>query len=235
MSHILDYLKIYNYQNKIRLGVNCDGGYVIGDIGGYDFYISAGVSTEESFTRDFIEKYKMNKYNCAAFDGTIERYPYNYTKNIIFYKRNIGPNTTKETANLSFFTSNYNDIFLKMDIEGSEYGWVKSLTIEQLKKFKQITIEFHSINDDGLNINLNDKIECFKKLADTHYPIHIHGNNYAGKTNNIPDVVEVTYLRKDCFNEEPELNKTSLPIPNLDFRNHGDYQDHNLNFPPFTN
>lgn len=235
MEHINEYFKIYDYPNKIRLGANSDGGYVIGDVGNYDFYISAGISNEESFTRDFITKYKMNKANCAAFDGTIEKYPYHYTKNIIFYKRNIAPYISSETANLSFFTNNYNNIFLKMDIEGSEYDWIKSLSVCQLNKFKQIAIEFHSINDDGLNINLNDKIECFKKLANTHYPIHIHGNNYEGTTNGIPNVVEMTYLRKDIFIEKPQLNKLVLPIPNLDFRNHGDYEDHNLNFAPFTN
>ena len=63
----------------------------------------------------------MNKRNCAAFDGTINNYPYEYTKNITFYKRNIAPFKSENTANLSYFTDNYNDIFLKMDIEGSEY------------------------------------------------------------------------------------------------------------------
>jgi hypothetical protein len=49
--------------------------------GDYDCYISAGISNEESFSRDFINKYNnLNEYNCFGFDGTIEKYPYNYTK-----------------------------------------------------------------------------------------------------------------------------------------------------------
>ena len=44
-------------------GSNSDGGYVLD--GEYDCYISAGISTEESFSRDFI------KNNCYGFDGTI--------------------------------------------------------------------------------------------------------------------------------------------------------------------
>ena len=69
-------LKVYNFANKIRLGENCDGGYVIGDIyNNYDCYISAGVSNEESFSRDFINKYDMNHENSYAFDGTINSYP----------------------------------------------------------------------------------------------------------------------------------------------------------------
>ena len=55
MGSIIPYLKVFSFDNKIRLGEKCDGGYVIGDISGnYDCYISAGVSNEESFSRDFI-------------------------------------------------------------------------------------------------------------------------------------------------------------------------------------
>ena len=233
---IIDYLKIYNFDNKIRLGINKDGGYIVAIlIGNYDFYISAGVSTEESFSRDFIELYNMNKYNCAAFDGTINKYPNNYTDKIIFYKKNISPVRSNTTANLSYFTKNFNNIFLKMDIEGSEYSWMLSLTEDQLKKFKQIVIEFHGINDNSWNTNLSDKIKCFEKLSNTHYAVHIHGNNYGNLTKNIPNTVEITYIRKDTINYYPELNKQLLPINGLDFPNNPNKSDFDLNFPPFVN
>jgi hypothetical protein len=237
MSSILDYLKIYYFKNKKRLGIDKDGGYIIAILDeNYDFYISAGVSIEESFSHDFINLYDMNKSNCAAFDGTIDNYPYEYTKKITFYKRNISPFRTDTTSNLSFFTDNYNDIFLKMDIEGSEYQWLNSLNENQLKKFKQIVIEFHGINDDSWNTNLCDKIECFKKLSSTHYAVHIHGNNYGPLTKNIPDTIEVTYIRKDQIDENDlELNSIPLPTSGLDFPNNPDFDDYDLNFKPFVN
>ena len=236
MNNNLEYMKIYNFPEKKRLGINSDGGYVIGILEGkYDCYISAGVSNEESFSRDFIEMYNMNKYNCAAFDGTIKNYPYQYTNKITFFKRNISSYKNKKNANLSYFTDNYNDIFLKMDIEGAEYPWLLSLSKAQLNKFKQIAIEFHGINDDSWNTNLQDKIKTFNILSETHYAIHIHGNNYAGSTNNIPDVVEITYIRKNSINYEPNLNNTALPIPELDFPNNLNNQDYDLNFYPFVN
>ena len=81
----LELLKVYNFDKKIRCGVNTDGGYVFADLDGeYDCYISAGISDEESFSRDFINKYNMNKYNSYGFDGTITNYPYNYTNKITF-------------------------------------------------------------------------------------------------------------------------------------------------------
>ena len=233
---MMNYLSVYNYPEKKRLGINQDGGYVIGLLEGeYDFYISAGVSNEESFSRDFIDMYNLNKRNSAAFDGTIDNYPYNYTEKITFYKRNISPNKDANNANLSYFTDNYNDIFLKMDIECHEYRWLLSLSKEQQEKFKQIVIEFHGINDDSWGVNLNDKIECFRKLSETHYAIHAHGNNYAGLTNKMPDVLEVTYVRKNLFKNELILNIQPLPTPDIDFPNNLQSQDFDLNFPPFVN
>jgi len=236
MNKYLECIKIYEYPQKKRLGINSDGGYVIGLLdGSYDFYISAGVSNEESFSRDFIEMYNMNKSNSAAFDGTIQKYPYKYTKKITFYKRNISPYKNNDNANLSYFMNNYADIFLKMDIEGSEYPWLLSLSEQELSKFKQIVIEFHGINDDGCNTNLGDKIKVLTKLSNTHYAIHIHGNNNAGSTNKIPDVVEITYIRKNTINYEPLLNTTRLPVSGLDYPNNLNRPDFDLNFYPFVN
>ena len=59
----MDYLKIYSLADKKRLGIIQDGGYIIGIVDGtYDFYISAGVSTEESFSRDFINLYGIRTF-----------------------------------------------------------------------------------------------------------------------------------------------------------------------------
>jgi FkbM family methyltransferase len=232
----LTYLLTYEFLNKIRLGNICDGGYVLGDLdGNYDCYISAGVSDEESFSRDFIEKYNMNEQYRFAFDVTIKTYPYHYTNKITFIKRNIGKDRNSKTANLSHFIENFNNIFLKMDIEGSEYEWINYITQQQLQKFKQIVIEFHGINDDSWGTNYIDKIYCLNKLSNTHYLIHVHGNNFSKTTNSIPDVIELTYIRKDYFRDIPKLNTIKLPMENIDFPNNVAYEDYNLNFKPFVN
>jgi hypothetical protein len=232
---ILSYLVIYDFSNKIRLGENGDGGYVIGDLNGnYDCYISAGVSDEESFSRDFINKYDMNETNSVAFDGTIQNYPYHYTNKITFIKKNISPIRNNHFANLSYFIEKYDNIFLKMDIEGSEYPWLLSLSKNNLQKFKQIAIEFHSINDNGCGFSYKDKLNCFKKISETHYLVHAHGNTNCGTFKNIPNVIECTYIRKDIFDGVPDLNKKSIPIDGLDFPNVPNTQNYNLNFPPFV-
>ena len=236
MNH-LEFLKVYKFDKKIRLGNNKgDGGYVIGNlIGNYDCYISAGISNEESFSRDFIQKYKMSEFNSFGFDGTINNYPYEYTTNISFIKKNINNYNDNNNTNLLELMYKYNDIFLKMDIEGGEYPWLSSLDENQLSYFKQIVIEFHGITNNGYGWNYNDKIKCLEKLTKTHNLIHAHGNNYGGIVNGIPDVIEVTYVNKKYLDYIPELNDTSIPIYGLDFPNNPDNLDFNLNFYPFVN
>lgn len=230
----LDYLQVYHFDNKYRLGVKSDGGYVLAKLEGeYDCYISAGISTEESFSRDFISEYKMNKTNCFGFDGTINDYPYHYTKNITFIKKNIGPTNDDKHDNLCELIDKYDNIFLKMDIEGGEYGWLLNLEESKLKKFKQIVIEFHGITNDGWGCKYEDKYKCLRKLFSTHYIVHAHGNNHGPVNNKIPDVIELTYINKSYFKEEPALNIVPLPVPNLDYPNHPGRRDIDLNCYPF--
>ena len=230
----LELLKVYNFSNKKRYGSNFDGGYVIAELdGGYDCYISAGISDEESFSRDFINHYNMNEYNSFGFDGTISNYPYNYTKNISFVKKNINTFNDNNNSNLSGLTNKYDNIFLKIDIEGGEYPWLLHINEAQLNKFKQIVIEFHGITDDRWGCNYNDKIKCLEKLSKTHYIVHAHGNNNGPVVNNIPDVIELTYVNKNYFKSVPEFNTRPLPIPNLDYPNRAHENDINLNIYPF--
>jgi hypothetical protein len=235
----IDFLKVYNFDTKRRLGINADGGYVIGELEGkYDCYISCGVSNEESFSKDFINLYDMNEYNSFAFDGTINEFPYHYTNKISFIKKNINYFNDDKNSNLFDIIDKYNNIFLKMDIEGYEYQWLSCLDNLQLSKFKQIVIEFHDLNNlnfCSIEIPENLKNKIFKKISDTHYLIHAHGNSCCGVINKIPNNIELTYVNKNYFNLTPNLNTTPLPIYNLDFSNGNDNNQIDLNFYPFTN
>ena len=228
-------LKVYNFDKKIRCGVNRDGGYVFAELeGGYDLYISAGISNEESFSRDFIKKYNMCESNSFGFDGTIDNYPHQYTKDISFIKKNINNFNDDHNTDLTFLMSKYSNIFLKMDIEGGEYPWILNTSEELLQNFKQIVIECHCITDDEWNTSYTDKVKCLKKLSKTHYIVHAHGNNYGKVVNKFPYTIELTYVNKKYFDSTPELNKKALPKSGLDFSNNPDYKDIDLNFYPFV-
>lgn len=252
--HIGDAIKLYSIPNMIRYGNNRDGGYVVADLDiKYDCYISAGIAGEESFTKDFLQAHSyIGKENSYAFDGTIEDYPWEYTKEIQFVKKNIGALNDDKHTNLIELSERYDNIFLNIDIEGYEFLWLDSLTSENLKNFKQITIEFHGLNEDNWNIDkpivsLSKKIEMIDKLNQTHYLIHAHGNNHTGwqeipyekdfKIHGlwIPNVLEFTFISKDCLDSEPELNVNPLPLEGLDYPNMHDWLDLPLFTYPFIN
>ena len=230
----LELLQVYKYDKKIRLGTNGDGGYVMAELdGGYDCYISAGILDEESFSRDFIDKYIMTKDNSFGFDGTINDYPYQYTNKITFFKKNIGPVNNDTNSNLSFLTDTYNNIFLKMDIESGEYPWLLQLEETQLSKFKQIVMEFHGLTGDNYCYYIN-KVNSLQKLAKTHYIVHAHGNNCGQINRNFPDIIEFTFVNKNQFSSVPEFNEEPLPNPTLDYPNRNHRGDVNLNYYPFV-
>lgn len=250
----LDVLRVYAFDTskKLRLGVQNDGGYVIAELEGsgvYDCYISAGVSNEESFTRDFLARYSdvcsLNETNCFAFDGTIESYPTQYTDKITFFKKNIGGGVddTDSETNLRFVLDKYSRVFLKMDIEGGEYPWLMRMGEDDLRKIRQIVIEFHGITGGGWGADFHQKWACMKKLAETHFIVHAHGNNYSHSASGMPDVIELTCIERSYFMElmgdgggggVPALNKVPMPIPGLDFPNNGARGDYPLNFYPFV-
>jgi hypothetical protein len=249
-SSLFDYepelFKVYHFDKKIRLGSTRDNGYVIGLIDSeYDCYISAKISEDDSFTVGFLNKYNIDINNCYAFDGTINELPLDIKNNIQFVKKNIGPVNNEQTTNLNDILENYKNIFLKMDIEGCEWEWLNQITETHLKNISQLVIELHGITNNSwhnnftfeyFNTTIHDKLNCLKKFSNTHYLIHAHGNN-ADKTSHagIPNVIELTYINKNYFNEIPKLNENELPDRNLDFPNEKGLPDINLNFYPFVN
>ena len=229
-------LETYYFKNKFRLGDNSDGGYVICDLDGtYDSYICCGVGDMCRFDGEFLQKYNyIKKEDAFAFDGTINNYCMS-TENINFFKKNISNKNDNLHTNLHDLIDKYNDIFLSMDIEGFEYLWLQSLTLDQLKSFKQIAIELHDLNNTNNQLKIAMMINGLEKLNKTHYIVHTHGNNYAGIYNNIPDVLELTLIRKNHFTDVPLKNMIPLPIKYLDYPNNKESPDLNLNVYPFTN
>ena len=214
---------------KKRLGKNYDGGYIIAEIPNikYTTLLAGGIENDISFEEDFINKYKIN--NAYAFDGTITKLPKKNSK-ITFIKKNIGFYNDKKNTNLHNIINVNKCIFVKMDIEGGEIPWIKSLNDEQMNKFEQIVMEFHYPFS-------NNEIDVFDKINKNHYLIHFHGNNCCGVRNHngfiIPNIFECTYLHKKYFTNIPELNTDSIPSY-LDMKN-TDNEEIYINHPPFVN
>jgi hypothetical protein len=225
MMSKMNFLIVYKTQyKKIRLGSKNDGGYVLADGMDYDLLLSCGIANDISFEEEFLKKYNVK---CVAFDGTIESLPH-CNDSIEFIKKNITNSETDTTTNLINWIENNDNIFLKMDIETNEYQWLEKIEEIHLLKFKQILIEFHfpftDERDDifeqlSFPISVSRKINCFDKLARTHYLIHLHGNNCCGTMNYcgivVPNVFECTYIRKDLC-KHIEYNEIAIPDKDLD-------------------
>lgn len=218
---------------KLRIGKDYDGGYIICDIPdiNYGVIISGGIADDISFEEHLCSIYPNT--TCYAFDGT-EYFNINghVNKNIVFIKNNIGPITDNYNTNLFDIIDKYDDIFLKMDIEGAELPWLKCLTNDQMKKFSQIVIEFHFPFSEDDN-------RVFLKLNENHILVHFHGNNCpAGVINHkgiiVPNVFECTYINKKYVELNTiVLNNECIPS-SIDMPNCGG-ADIFINYPPFVN
>ena len=213
---------------KIRLGSDNDGGYIIVDIPNisYSLLLSGGIGDDISFETQFIKKYNTK---CIAYDNTIAKLPSG--DNIQFINKNIGFKNNNNITNLHTIIENHNNIFVKMDIEGDELYWIKSLNNNHLNKFEQIVIEFHYPYKSTWK-------EVFEKLNKNHYLVHFHGNNcrelrwYDGVL--VPYIFECTYLHKKHFMDEPSLNNVQIPSE-LDMPNIKERKDIVLCHKPFVN
>jgi len=227
----LDLLQVYSYPNKIRLGRNQDNGYVVADVTGYDFYISTGPNDEDQVSTDFMNRYGLDEYHGLTFSRAL----YNYSPKIGMIRKMLNGYEDAENTNLSYLLSQHSNMFIEIDMEVDEFGWLSSVTETQLSKFKQMVIEMDGLLTDSGNISYDERINCLRKLNNTHYLIHAHGNNNQPFSDaGIPQVIELTYLNKNCFTTPPEINTQALPIAGLDFANNPNFPDLDLNFYPFA-
>ena len=86
-------------------------------------------------------------------------------------------------------------LFGKIDIEGSEWGAFASADVSTLKKFRQLAVEFHWLQEVHKH---PDYLRAMQKLQLAGFRVvHLHGNNYASMFDTtdykIPQVVEVTF------------------------------------------
>lgn len=241
----MDILTLYDCSLKrLRLGSENDGGYVIFDGLSYDGFISGGIDTNMSFESDFLDTYKLSR--CYAFDNSIDTLP-NEDARIVFCKREIS-----KDFNLSNYIDGRESCFVKMDIEGSEWDWLESLSESTMKKIKQLVIECHflyQVSDNvkkDTNMMYNEflrRMNILKKVNNTHVLCHIHANNYAQRlkymNNELPTVFECTYVNKNVFKDDSNVlvfkNIRLLPTK-YDSPNCDELEDINttLNYEPFV-
>lgn len=108
--------------------------------------------------------------------------------------------------------SDFSNVILKMDIEGSEYSVIPDL-LKFSNKMDLMIIEFH--DTDKLRSLFEEQINAIRESFNI---VHLHGNNCAGiASDGLPVVLEITFLNKRFTTTEHFRN--TLPLVGLDFPN----------------
>ncbi len=106
------------------------------------------------------------------------------------------------TADEVFQNAGFTNIFLKIDIEGSEYH-ILSQVLSHANKIRSIVIEFHDIHTfEDVFIKHIHALNNYYKI------VHIHANNNRPvMKNGLPDGLEITFTRRQVSDDGSEFLK----------------------------
>src|SRR6056300_1464832 len=212
--------------NLVRIGKSNDGGYLVCKkvVKQSEFLISFGISNDFSFEKYFVElnKLNLNKF-ISEIINTFKFYNFFNNKDNFVYFEKIGVGGNRIWKDIRFEDiikkTNFNKkIFIKIDIEGSEYR-----ILDDIIKFEDhiegLVIEFHQVD---LNI---ERINNFIKKTNLKL-INIQNNNFnKNKLNNSTTSLEIS------FSKEPEKISENIKLPHpLDQKNNPNISDINLEF-----
>ena len=186
-NEIPDYFSVSTDYDVIPVGHKFNTHNIANETG-YDCYILAGIEENELFSKLLIMN--MNVSKGIAFDPNIHKISEYFPDDIKVINKQISFKKDVYCENLSDLGEE-KDVFLKMNIYGEEYLWVLSLPEETQKKFKQMVIVFHDINNNSTQQRAMNKINCFQKLKETHDIVNITP---------VDQNIVVTYFRKNSRN-----------------------------------
>ena len=193
-----------NGHELIRIGNYGDGGYLLpDDLLGINGCLSIGSNGEWSFEREL--------FHTALIASHIldleEAKPSDLDKNHFFHAGLLGIKNSAEYITLEKFLRKCNlnsaeELILKMDIESAEYEVLLDTSLDNLKKFRIMVIEFHYFSKSlNPNLLLSNFIKIFDKLNTIFDIVHFHPNNceevFRINKSHMPRVVEITFHRKD--------------------------------------
>jgi hypothetical protein len=195
---------------KIRLGKNADGGYVmLDDFQGVETAYSLGIGDDVSWDADIAAR----GIPVRQYDHTVRRPP---VQNPLF---SFFPVQVESMASLKI--GGTGDLVLKIDIEGAEWEFFDRASTEELLRFRLIAAEFHDFDLYHERQWWERTRRVLAKLHTTHQLVHQHANNasmpfWDGEAD-LPSVMELTYALRSRyrFEETHEISPGPLDFPNL--------------------
>jgi hypothetical protein len=114
-------------------------------------------------------------------------------------------------------------VFLKIDIEGSEYEIIDALMLHA-HRVTGLAMEFHE-TDSKRAIFVN----AVKTLQRAFDIVHLHANNYGGVgPDGLPVSLELSFTRKNTA--QPQRFRNNLPLPLIDTPNNPELPDYVMHF-----
>jgi hypothetical protein len=201
----------------IRIGQGADGGYLVpDDLKGIEYCFSPGVSNLVLFEKHILKTYGIKSFLC---DYSVDRPKADF--DFKFDKKFVGAYNDDIFMTMDAWYEKYlggtdtGDMLLQMDIEGGEYPALLNMSEQLLARFRIIVIEMHHLFKmlDYVTFPLIEA--TFIRLLNSHLVVHIHPNNNQGSIKcgdlEIPDVIEIAFLRKD--RAKHVLPATTFPHP----------------------
>jgi len=212
-------------QELIRVGPQKDGGYLLpDDLDGINYCFSPGVADCSDFEDDLASRSMHIFLADRSVEGPAKlNDQFDFTKKFIasttslsddlitldqWYKTKLGPPSEDSP-----------EAILQMDIEGSEYEVLHSVSNPLLNRYRIIVIEFHKLYQLADRFAFNWMASAINKLLQSHAVVHIHPNNNRKTLSvhglKIPATLEITFLRRDRL--KPATKKMTFPNV-LDFK-----------------
>jgi len=187
-----------------------DGGYAVCVLpNGYDFFLTMGIGGDDSF-EVAISRFYWGRLPGHAYDDQRTSLP-NACPGIDFTQMAVGANLP------TLLPPGAVNILLKCDIEGAEYTAFAAMSSDDMRRLRQVIIEFHEAD-------LPEHRALMSRFLETHYLAHVHANNSCTCVIidgcKFPPTVECTYVRKgDLPSITGELDTSPIPHPGLDVPN----------------
>ncbi|MGV7218080.1 FkbM family methyltransferase [Bradyrhizobium sp. UFLA05-112] len=222
-------------QDLVRLGGKGDGGYLVSrsDVARSDFLLSFGVNCDWRFESDFVN---INDVPLDAYDASTNpklfmkravRAFFDLKPKLalgllwklrafrLFFKgrrRHVakyvglpigGIHCTLDDVFARVTASN---VFVKMDIEGSEYRCLDSI-VRNRARISSVVIEFHEVD-----LHLDRIVSFVNELKFSL--LHVHANNWSPISEGTPLVIELTLSKNSVGGAKVESLPSALDAPN---------------------
>lgn len=234
-ARIPKFFSVKQAMDLVRIGRDYDGGYLVSksDIDKTDLLIGLGICDDCSFEEHFV---LQKDVEVVAYDASVNfrfwlklvfietiKNPFNlhafkqYFSYKSFFKgkrkhikKFVGLNSI-DNIHCTFTDvlneTNSEHIFLKIDVEGSEYRFLHDIVANE-ERITGLVIELHNVD-----IHLNE-IENFINQFSLNL-VHVHANNHAPirADDDLPLVLELTFSRYSNHLTEAKLPH-NLDMPN---------------------